>query len=127
MKKRFFAILTVVFIAISQFIPASAEEKFKIDDESLVTFIVEVSGDAVLAEDAAEEIGTDYNKTYEGQKKEAQNLEIQASVHSEISKRTNNNTKKGYTYTSLFNGFSIEGKRGNSFDSCYGGQNDADL
>ncbi|MCC8169508.1 MAG: protease inhibitor I9 family protein [Oscillospiraceae bacterium] len=77
------------------------------DGDETVTFIVEVEGDALLASDAAAELGTDYIGTEEAQEQETEILKAQAKVLSDIQSEAKVKESKGYTYTAVLNGFSI--------------------
>ncbi len=81
-----------------------------VDDET-VTFIVEVEGDALLASDEAAELGADYIATAEAQEREQSLLQTQANVQSSIKKEAKVKGGIGYTYTAVFNGFSIEASK----------------
>lgn len=111
MKKILTAILSGV-AALSMTLSAFAAVPVKYgviyDRDETVTFIVEVEGDALLASEAAEELGTDYINTSEAQKQETQMLNTQARVMSEIRSKAKVKEDKGYTYTAVLNGFSID-------------------
>ena len=79
--------------------------------DETVTFIVEVEGDPALVSRQAQTMGAeDYIKTAEAKEAEAKILKKQADVVRDIANNVQADAKKGYTYTSLFNGFSVDGK-----------------
>lgn len=81
--------------------------------EEWVTFIVEVEGDPTLVSEQAQAMGAEsYAKTKEAKEAEASILKKQAAVVRDISNKVQAGAAKGYTYTALFNGFSVEGKLG---------------
>ncbi|MCD8048144.1 MAG: S8 family serine peptidase [Clostridia bacterium] len=78
------------------------------DDDEIVTFIVEVEGDALLASEKAAEMGVSYLETEEAAAKETALLKTQAQVQSKIKSKAKVSNSVGYTYTAVLNGFSIE-------------------
>lgn len=74
------------------------------DGNEEVTFIVEVEGEPALA------VSELYNE-YKIKKATEEILDNQAKVMSEIKKEVSKKAEKGFVYTALFNGFSIEGKK----------------
>ncbi len=80
------------------------------NSDDTVTIIVETFGDPVLVGDVATTYGVNYLGTDEGEKK-TNKLEInQQKVFSEISETIPYVTAIRFTYTALFNGFSIKAK-----------------
>ena len=121
--KRFFLVVISLSLIISMSLCVSAEniiadteyknEKVEIvklfspDEE--VTFIVEVEGDAVLARNDVKTQGVQYLETNQGKSEEKFLIQTQEKVLSSI-KEENIDAQTGFTYTVLFNGFSIKGK-----------------
>lgn len=102
--KRFLAIFLSVMITAGNVCAFELPTLNDIDDED-VTFIVEVEGDAALVE---QEMRADCDlRTVTDEI-----LNEQAQVMDLIKKEVSEETKKGFVYTALFNGFSIDGKRG---------------
>ncbi len=111
MKKYVSAFLSVM-MAMS--VTANAYYDVYRDDattDEIVTFIVELEDDAVLATEAAEDMGRAYLDTYKGRAAENRLEGVQSQVYSDIADATDNEVTLGYTYTSLFNGFSIDAPR----------------
>lgn len=112
MIKKFITILisaaALSLTANAAFAAIPIDNDAEYDGDETVTFIVEVEGDALLASDAAAQLGTDYIDTSEAQKRESELLKTQKRVLSEIQKKTGIKTGAGYTYTAVLNGFSID-------------------
>lgn len=85
------------------FVPAYASLPYYTIDED-VTFIVEVEGEPLLASMQAYELS-------ESAETEAKLLENQAKVMSLVNDTVDEDIQKGFVYTALFNGFSMDGKR----------------
>ncbi|MCD8048143.1 MAG: S8 family serine peptidase [Clostridia bacterium] len=87
-------------------VPTAGDKVY--EDDEIVTFIVEVEGDALLASESAAEMGVSYLETAEAAAKETALLKTQAQVQSEIKSTAKVSNNVGYTYTAVMNGFSIE-------------------
>lgn len=71
------------------------------------------TGDPSLASEQARKIGASaYSGTTDAQTAEGRNLRAQAGVLRGIQNNVASDAEKGYTYTTLLNGFSMEGKFG---------------
>lgn len=100
--KRFFAILMSILLMAGN---AAAYELPSItEDDENVTFIIEVEGDPSLLE-------TKLRKKSDLQILTDEILEGQAKVMSQIRREVSEDMEQGYVYTSLFNGFTVEGKK----------------
>ena len=74
-----------------------------------VTLIVETEGAPLLQTKNAVRMGAaDFMETAEAKNTEARILSAQSAVKSNIEKRTGANAEAGFTYTSVFNGFSVD-------------------
>lgn len=101
MKKRLLSLL-VIFAALIAFIPETCADSDKI------TLIVEVNGDAALETAEAVLMGaSEYNETDAAASYTYQLMSVQEKVQSDIKSRVDNNAEAGYTYTNVFNGFSV--------------------
>lgn len=103
MKKFLAVLLCVILLGTNAYAFAPITEEEQINDEN-VTFIVEIEGDPVLNEGNLKKGRS--NKTLQ-----EEILDEQAEVISTIKEEVSENAEKGYTYTSLFNGFSLDGKK----------------
>ncbi len=107
--KRFTKTIISLMLTIAMCIPAFAAQTF--DDEFAdepVTLIVEVEGDSVLTSSEAALFGCGYLETQAAKEREEEILSSQMDVMSAIEHETKSTVNAGYTYTALFNGFSIE-------------------
>ena len=104
MKKILCFILSTVLItsSVSAF-SSDILPGFIENENEAVTFIVEVEGEPALF---AAETKTSYSIKAEEEKI----LDTQARVMSEIKENISDTAEKGFVYTSLFNGFSLEGE-----------------
>lgn len=101
--KRFLAIL------LSMMLLAGTAEAYTLpglteDSEEEVTFIIEVEGEPAL-------VASDLKNEYELEEATNEILDNQAKVMSEIKGEISKRAEKGFVYTALFNGFSLEGKK----------------
>ncbi len=105
MNKRIIsAILTALLLFGAVNMPALAEDE-------KVTLIVETEGAPLLGTKEAALIGaSEFLKTDEAKDTEARLLSAQDKVKSAVKKRSGANADKGFTYTSVFNGFSMEAR-----------------
>ncbi len=77
--------------------------------DETVTVIVEIDGDPVLSSQKAVALGADYLSTTEAKYRQQNILKTQYSVLNDIESITNDkNIQPLYTYTAIFNGFSID-------------------
>ncbi len=114
MKKLCITIIALV-TALSMSVPVFAfntfplwsNEQYLIDDKP-VTVIVELEDEPVLASQKASVYGAEYMFMPEGQLIEQSILQTQGMVLNEIQDITDTDIEPQYTYTSVFNGFSIE-------------------
>ncbi len=103
-KKIISAILTALLLFGAVNMPALA------DDEK-VTLIVETEGAPLLGTKEAALMGaSEFLKTDEAKDTEARLLSAQDKVKSAVKRRSGADADKGFTYTSVFNGFSIEAR-----------------
>lgn len=106
--------LTVMFsICLNAFAfyePLLCEDELSSDET--VCFIVEVDGDAVLETNTAKRAGVAYLNTYDGQLVQRKLQSKQQQVFNSIEGAADTEVVMGYTYTVLFNGFSLEAPRG---------------
>ncbi len=110
MKKiitAFISSIVALSVSMSSFAAVPLKSEGKVGDE-IVTFIVEVEGDPLLASETAAEIGMDYLDSPEAKSREEDLLHTQARIMSEISEDTELEEDNGYTYTAVFNGFSVD-------------------
>ncbi|MCH5185676.1 MAG: S8 family serine peptidase, partial [Oscillospiraceae bacterium] len=104
MKKIISAFLSIALLFTSAVSAAPA-----IDKGEKVTLIVEVEGESLLETKNAVVLGaSEFMKTDEAKTTEAHILSVQSKVKSDIEKRVRADADKGFTYTSVFNGFSME-------------------
>ena len=98
------------FLSQNQYwVQTNTVDQYAPEDE--VTFIVEVDGEPELVSKQAQAMGApNYIKTAEAQKAEENILKKQTAVIQEIERHIKPDVEKGYTYSALFNGFSIHGE-----------------
>ncbi|MCD8048079.1 MAG: S8 family serine peptidase [Clostridia bacterium] len=108
MIRRFSAIIISLILTASLYIPSLAAEVHVEFEDETVTLIVEVEGDSILTSSEAAKFGVDYLETQAAKEKEEEILSSHMEVMSAISSETNTSVSVGYTYTALFNGFSME-------------------
>ncbi len=103
MNKRFIsAVLSAAVLFCAAYIPAAAKG-------DKVTLIVETDGAPLLeTKKAARSGAVEYMKTDEAKEYEMRLLSAQANVKSAVEKRVNADADGGFTYTSVFNGFSMD-------------------
>ena len=89
--------------------PLLCEEELSLDET--VCFIVEVDGDAVLETNNARKAGVAYLNTYDAQLVQRKLQSKQQQVFNSIESSADTDVIMGYTYTVLFNGFSLEAPR----------------
>ncbi len=103
-KKLISIVLSSALLIGAAYIPAAAKDE-------KVTLIVETEGAPLLATKNAVRMGAaDYMETGEAKDTEAHILRAQSAVKSNIERRTNADVNSGFTYTSVFNGFSIDAR-----------------
>lgn len=83
----------------------------ELSPDETVCFIVEVDGDAVLETNNARKAGVAYLNTYDAQLVQRQLQSKQQQVFNSIESSAYTDVIMGYTYTVLFNGFSLEAPR----------------
>lgn len=83
----------------------------ELSPDETVCFIVEVDGDAALETNNARKAGVAYLNTYDGQLVQRQLQSKQQQVFNSIESSADTDVIMGYTYTVLFNGFSLEAPR----------------
>ncbi|MGM9552167.1 MAG: S8 family serine peptidase [Clostridia bacterium] len=102
--KKFIAVLTAIAL-----MPVSAVFASPQVSEEKVTLIVEVSGDTVLeAKKSADDSARVFAESDEAQKLEKSIKSRQMQVMSEIEKKVDSSAELGFTYSYVFNGFSLE-------------------
>ena len=105
-KKIISALLSAALILGVAYVPT-----FAAGEDEKVTLIVETEGAPLLATKNAVRIGaSEFMKTAEAKNTEAKLLSAQAEVKSDIKRRTGVSADKGFTYTSVLNGFSMEAR-----------------
>ena len=101
-KRIVSAALSASLLLCAAYIPAAAKDE-------KVTLIVEIEGAPLLQAKNAVRIGAaEYMETNDAKDTEARLLSAQSAVKSNIEKRTGADAEAGFTYTSVFNGFSID-------------------
>ncbi|MCH5184866.1 MAG: S8 family serine peptidase, partial [Oscillospiraceae bacterium] len=104
MKKIISIFLSIALLSTSAVSAAPA-----VDKGEKVTLIVEVEGASLLETKNAAVLGaSEFMKTTEAKTTETRILSAQSKVKSDIEKKVHANADKGFTYTSVFNGFSME-------------------
>lgn len=83
----------------------------ELSPDETVCFIVEVDGDAVLETNNARKAGVAYLNTYDAQLVQRKLQSKQQQVFNSIESSADTDVIMGYTYTVLFNGFSLEAPR----------------
>lgn len=105
-KKIISVLLSAALILGVTYVPTFAAGK----DEK-VALIVETVGAPLLATKNAVRIGaSEFMKTAEAKNAEAKLLSAQAEVKSDVKRHTGASADKGFTYTSVLNGFSMEAR-----------------
>ena len=102
--------LSICLNAFAFYEPLLCDEELSPDET--VCFIVEIDGDAVLKTYTARKAGTSYLNTYDGQLVQRKLQSKQQQVFNSIEGVADTDVIMGYTYTVLFNGFSLEAPRG---------------
>lgn len=114
MQSKFFTMIITAVLALSMALPetvlaAQTQDVSLFAPDTAVTLIVEVEGDATLAASAANALGAKaYLATDAAEKSKEAALSMQADVLEEIRTDVVPAAEKGFTYTTLFNGFSID-------------------
>ena len=106
LKKMISAMLSAAMLLAALSVPAApaAERGEK------VTLIIEVEGAPLLETKNAVALGAaEFMETAEAKTVEARILSMQAEVRSNIKRSVKADAEKGYTYTGVFNGFSMKG------------------
>lgn len=104
MVKKIIAILMTFFL-----VPVSAAFAAPVPDGGKVTLIIEVSGGSVLGAKAAAESGAkQFLQSGEAKELEKRIKSKQKSVMRALGKEVGGTAEKGYAYTCVFNGFSVE-------------------
>ena len=110
MNRKFIsAVLSAALFIGASYVPAIADGKRATPMGDRVTLIVETEGAPLLETKNAVLMGaSEYMETDEAKETEAQILSAQSAVKSDIKKRVGADVSSGRTYTSVFNGFSVE-------------------
>lgn len=100
------------FIAVSMLIPViSVNAEVKNDENEDVTLIVRLEDKAVSEREEALESGAVlFSQTETAKEMEENILKKQAQIQSKIKSKVNDDVQVGYTYTTVFNGFSVDAK-----------------
>lgn len=108
-KKIISAVLSAALFIGALYVPAIARDEKATPMGDKVTLIVETEGAPLLETKNAVLMGaSEYMETDEAKETEARLLSAQAEVKSDIEKRVGADVNSGRTYTSVFNGFSVE-------------------
>ena len=103
-KKIISAILSALLLFGAVNMPVLAEDE-------KITLIVETEGAPLLGTKEAALMGaSEFLRTDEAKDTEARLLSAQEKVKSAVKKRSGADADKGFTYTSVFNGFSMEAR-----------------
>ncbi len=110
MNRKFIsAVLSAALFIGASYVPAIARDERATPIGDRVTLIVETEGAPLLETKNAVLMGaSEYMDTNEAKETEARLLSAQSAVKSDIEKRVGADVNSGRTYTSVFNGFSVE-------------------
>lgn len=102
MKKKIISILTAALMLSSVGVSATEVKRVELnsDGSEIVTLIVEVEGEALLTEDSA--------TTYAVSDRQSEIVDSHSRVMAELNDEIDEDAQRGFIYTALFNGFSIE-------------------
>ena len=112
MKKIISILLSGVFlvsISLTTYAESFMYEDITADNsDNIVSFIVEMEGEPLLETDGAEQIGVDYCQSAEGVLYESTLKSQQNQAINKLNRLRDADIEVGYTYTTLFNGFSVD-------------------